>query len=76
MGIAAGMFADFFSKITKKNLPISSIRIKKFIGTTQFNTSLDKTNFIPPVSIEEGLIKTLKYEFLEDNSNLKTYETE
>jgi len=76
MGIAAGMYADFFSKITKKNLPISSIRIKKFIGTTQFNTSLDKTNFIPPVSIEEGLIKTLKYEFLEDNSNLKTYETE
>ena len=66
-GIAIGYFADFVAKILSKNLTISRIRIKKFLSTTQFNSSIDKTNFIPPVTLEEGLERTIRYEFIEDN---------
>ena len=75
-GIAIGYFADFVAKILSKNLTISRIRIKKFLSTTQFNSSIDKTNFIPPVTLEEGLERTIRYEFIEDNSNEKTFDTE
>ena len=46
------------------------------MGTTQFYSSVHKTGFIAPISIEEGLKRTLKYEFLEDNSDKPIYETE
>jgi nucleoside-diphosphate-sugar epimerase len=76
LGVAIGYLADIIAKISGKNFPISSIRIKKFLGTTQFRSSIGKTNFVPPVSLEEGLERTLRYEFIEDNSNQKTFKTE
>jgi len=76
IGIALGNIADLTAKIIGKTLPVSSIRVKKFMGTTQFASSVSKTGFVPPVSLEEGLARTLRYEFLEDNSNKQTFETE
>ena len=76
LGMAIGYFADFVSKVTGKTLPVSSIRVKKFMGTTQFASSISETGFVPPVSLEEGLARTLRYEFLEDNSDKQTFETE
>lgn len=76
LGMGIGYFADFISKVTSKNLPVSSIRVKKFMGTTQFASSVGETGFVPPVSLEEGLAMTLRYEFLEDNSDKRTFETE
>ncbi len=76
LGMAIGYFADFVSKVMGKTLPVSSIRVKKFMGTTQFASSVSETGFVPPVSLEEGLARTLRYEFLEDNSDKRTFETE
>jgi len=76
LGMAIGYFADVLAKVTGKNLPVSSIRVKKFLGTTQFASSISETQFVPPVSLEEGLARTLRYEFLEDNSDKQTFETE
>ena len=76
LGMAIGYFADVVAKVTGKTLPVSSIRVKKFMGTTQFSSSVSETGFAPPVSLEEGLTQTLRYEFLEDNSNKRTFETE
>ena len=76
LGIAVGYFADVAAKLIGKSLPVSSIRVKKFLGTTQFASSISKTDFIPPVSLEDGLARTLSYEFLEDNSHNQTFETE
>ena len=67
---------DFLAGVSGKNFPISSIRVKKFLGTTQFDTSVRKTGFVPPINLEEGLYRTLHYEFLEDNSDERTFETE
>lgn len=76
LGMVIGYFADFVSKISGKTLPVSSIRVKKFMGTTQFTSSVSKTGFVAPVSLEEGLAQTLRYEFLEDNLDKRTFETE
>jgi nucleoside-diphosphate-sugar epimerase len=76
LGTAIGHFADIFAKVTGKTLPVSSIRVKKFLSTTQFASSVTATNFVPPVSLEDGLARTLRYEFLEDNSEKRTFDTE
>ena len=76
LGMAIGYFADFVAKLTGKTLPVSSIRVKKFMGTTQFASSVSETGFVPPISLAEGLARALRYEFLEDNSSKRTFETE
>jgi len=76
VGIALGCVADLAAMIIRKSLPVSSIRVKKFMGTTQFASSVSGTGFVPPVSLEEGLVRTLRYEFMEDNSDKRTFETE
>ncbi len=76
LGMVIGYIADFVAKLTGKTLSVSSIRVKKFMGTTQFASSVSETGFVPPLSLEEGLARTLRYEFLEDNSDKKTFETE
>lgn len=71
-----GIFADTISKSLNKNLPISSIRVKKFLSTTKFSSSVSETGFIAPCSLEEGLKNTINYEFLEDNSDKPVFDTE
>ncbi|MAY01613.1 MAG: UDP-N-acetylglucosamine 4-epimerase [Gammaproteobacteria bacterium] len=76
LGLGIGYLADFVTAISGKSFPVSSIRVKKFLATTQFDTSTVKTGFSPPVSIEEGLKRTLQYEFIDDNSGNQTFDTE
>lgn len=75
-GVLIGYFADVVAKVTGKTFPVSSIRVKKFMGTTQFSSSVSQTGFVPPISLEEGLARTLRYEFLENNSGKRTFDTE
>ncbi|MAD94518.1 MAG: UDP-N-acetylglucosamine 4-epimerase [Rhodobacteraceae bacterium] len=65
VGILAGYCFDALAAITGKKLPISSIRVKKFMNTTAFNTSISKSGFKPTCTLEEGIERTLRYEFLE-----------
>ena len=76
VGYLIGYLADIIMKISKRSIPISSIRVKKFMGTTQFSSSVSDTGFVSPVSLDEGLGRTLRYEFMEDNSDKRTFETE
>lgn len=76
LGIMIGLSFDLLSRILNKSLPVSSIRVKKFMSTTQFSSAADQTGFIPLYSLSEGLKKTLRYEFIEDNSHKPTFETE
>lgn len=76
LGLSIGYFFDAVTKIIKRSLPVSSIRVKKFMGTTQFKSSTCKTGFTPPVSLEVGLARTLHYEFIEDNTKKRTFKTE
>ena len=63
-GMLGAYAFDIFSKAFRKKSSISSVRVKKFCATTQFNGSKLLCNFDPPYTIEEGLNKTLDYEFV------------
>lgn len=63
LGIFIGYIFDLFSFITRKKFSVSSIRVKKFCATTQFDASKIHSVFKPPYSLKEGINKTLEYEF-------------
>lgn len=64
MGILFGYGFDLISLLSRKKLSISSVRIKKFCATTQFNSYKVHNIFNAPYSLREGLDKTLEYEFI------------
>ncbi|GHV71457.1 epimerase [Spirochaetia bacterium] len=60
-----GLCFDVLAKILHKKLPISSIRVKKFCANTMFDAAnIRKTDFKAPVTLIEGLARTIKYEFI------------
>lgn len=64
IGIIGGYFFDFLSKILRKEFSVSSIRVKKFCARTQFKSNcIDSHSFTPPVTLSEGIAKTVKNEF-------------
>ena len=63
LAMALGHMADALAAITGRSLPISAMRLRKFTRTTTF-TSRAHHGFIPPVSLHEGLQRTLQAEFL------------
>ena len=64
MGMLGGYGFDFLGLITRKNIFISSVRVKKFCATTQFDASKVNSDFIAPYSLEQGLNATLEHEFV------------
>ncbi len=66
ISVFIGYFADFLNSLIKINLPISSIRVKKFMSTTQFASSVNKTDFVAPVNLHDGLKKTIENEFIDN----------
>ncbi|MCW7762043.1 NAD-dependent epimerase/dehydratase family protein [Photorhabdus luminescens] len=64
IGILGGYCFDILSKITGKEFPISSIRVKKFCARTQFKSNyIEETSFKAPVSLEQGITNTVQSEF-------------
>lgn len=69
LGMAGGYCFDFLAFILRKKLTVSSVRVKKFCAITQFDSSKAmNSGFVPPYTIQEGLARTIKYEFT-DNCN-------
>jgi len=66
LGMLGGYGFDLLAFVIRKKLPISSIRVKKFCSNSMFNAEqIKKTNFQAPVSLKEGLGKTIRYEFVD-----------
>jgi hypothetical protein len=70
-GMLGGYCFDFLAWISRKKLPISNVRVKKFCAVTQFDaTKAHSTNFTPPYPISQAIDRTIQFEFLtqkEDN---------
>jgi nucleoside-diphosphate-sugar epimerase len=64
IGMLVGYVFDLISLLLRKNLTVSSVRIKKFCATTQFDASKVHNIFNAPYSLGEGLDKTLEHEFI------------
>jgi len=77
LGLLLGYAADFVAKLSGKNLPVSSIRVKKFASSTEFRSakaSLD--NFKPPFLLSDGVERTLQSEFIAPDPNREIFFTE
>jgi GlcNAc-P-P-Und epimerase len=68
-GMLGGYGFDLISILFNKKFTFSSVRIKKFCSTTQFNASKIHNNFNAPYTLREGLDKTLEYEFVNENDD-------
>ena len=64
LGMLGGFCFDFFSIITGKKFTISSVRVKKFCATTQFEAKKVHFVFTSPYTLEQGLKQTLEHEFI------------
>ncbi|HHL20344.1 MAG TPA: NAD-dependent epimerase/dehydratase family protein [Aliiroseovarius sp.] len=76
-GLGLGYLADLVSAVSGKNLPISSIRVKKFCATTQFSSAKESlAGFRPPYSLAQGLEQTLEDEFIHPDPAREVFYTE
>lgn len=65
LGMLGGYGFDLLALISRKKLTISSVRVKKFCATTQFDASkVASSGFQAPYTLGEGLAKTLEFEFV------------
>ena len=65
LGMCGGYCFDVLAFVTRKKLAISSVRVKKFCATTQFDSSKAmNSGFVPPYTLAEGLSRTLEFEFV------------
>ncbi|MBU2888857.1 NAD-dependent epimerase/dehydratase family protein [Celeribacter halophilus] len=77
VGLMLGRAADGFTLMTGKNLPISAIRVKKFCASTVFSSAKEQIeSFSPPFSLQEGIVRTLRSEFLSPSSEREIFYTE
>lgn len=69
LGYLGGFGFDILAFVTGKKLSISSVRVKKFVATTQFDaTKVHSSGFKAPYTLVEGLDRTLSYEFVQERS--------
>ena len=60
-----GLCFDLLAFILHKKFAINSIRVKKFCQNTYFKSSrVSEIGFLAPVTLEEGLTRTIDYEFV------------
>ncbi len=65
LGMAGGYCFDLLAKVSGKKLPISSVRVKKFCSTTEFDArKAHSCGFKAPYTLDEGLARTLEFEFV------------
>lgn len=77
LGLIFGYSADLLAKISGKNFPVSSVRVKKFTSSTEFRSAknnLDK--FVAPFQLSDGVQRTLQSEFIAPNPNREIFYTE
>ena len=63
--------------ITRRKLAVSSVRVKKFCATTEFDARrMEQSGFRAPYSLGEGLARTLEFEFVHPRHDDVTFKTE
>ena len=63
--------------VLRKKLTVSSVRVKKFCATTQFDASkVADAGFQAPYTLGEGLARTLEFEFVHPRTDEITFKSE
>jgi nucleoside-diphosphate-sugar epimerase len=65
VALLGGYLCDFISLALNRELPVSSLRIRKFASTTLFSAArAAAAGFTPPCRLREGLRRTIEHEFI------------
>ena len=77
LGMMGGYCFDLLAKITGKKLTVSSVRVKKFCATTEFDAKKSHNcGFKAPFTLGEGLARTLEFEFIHPKTDDITFKSE
>lgn len=77
LGMCGGYCFDALAFVTRKKLAISSVRVKKFCATTQFDSTKAMTSgFVPPFTLAQGLSRTLEFEWVHPRTDAIEFESE
>lgn len=77
LGMVGGYGFDLLAFITRKKLAVSSVRVKKFCATTQFDAShVRESGFEPKFTLGQGLERTLNFEFVHPQADSITFVSE
>ena len=76
LGMLGGYGFDLLAFVTRKKLSISSVRVKKFCATTQFDATKVHSVFEAPYTLEEGLNRTFEHEFINPKEDEVLFYTE
>lgn len=77
LGMMGGYCFDLLAKITGKKLTVSSVRVKKFCATTEFDAKKTHScGFKAPYTLGEGLARTLEFEFIHPKTDDITFKSE
>lgn len=77
LGMLGGYGFDMLAFLTRKKLTVSSVRVRKFCATTQFDASkVHSCGYTALYTLGEGLHKTLYYEFVKKDKDGVTYISE
>ena len=63
LAYAGGTALDLIARATNRTFPISAVRVKKFAANSVYGTRTDLFGFVPPVSLLDGLTRTVAFEF-------------
>ena len=77
LGMLGGKCFDLLAWVTGKKLAISSVRVKKFCATTEFDaTKAHSSGFVAPYTLGDGLARTLTFEFINPPKDGITFKSE
>jgi nucleoside-diphosphate-sugar epimerase len=76
LGLVLGHAVDVLARLSGKRFPISAIRVKKFCADSSYSTAISRTDFKAPVSLEQALTRTIRYEFVEKHDQQQLFYSE
>ncbi|MDA9052930.1 NAD(P)-dependent oxidoreductase [Planktomarina temperata] len=77
LGLILGYTADLVAKLSGRNLPVSSIRVKKFASSTEFKSAKNNLDeFEAPFQLQNGIERTLQSEFVMPDPTREIFHTE
>lgn len=76
IGFLIGKGFDLVAALNGRQFPVSALRVKKFCANSVYGTAIDRTGFVPPVSLNQALERTIRYEFVEKHENEVVFFTE
>lgn len=75
-GLLIGYLGDAFTRVTGKKLPVSSIRVKKFCSSSEFNCGRRPQGYVAKHRLEDAISRTIDAEFLHPDPKREIFFTE